>query len=314
MMGRLYMQVWSRDSDSRVPEPTYRPTNRCGQLCALCLGLLVLLIPSRPAAVTAGPTDPNGTQVESPQLQKLSETLESLIRQLRELRSNHYLQKAQDDAQIQKARQNSEILQSDLDDLRQQEADLDQQIQRYESEVEGLKNQLVLKSALQTVVRRQIKPFHSSQRDAIESGAAYKQQDRIARLEAACEDSKDANATSVATQLDRVWSYAQEELRLARSSETYTARIPSEPAVDLAGPYARYFRVGQLILGYVTEDGRQTGMWLALPDKKGWLSISEPKQANQVRDAVEILDRRQGPKLVTLPVAIQSENMAQGTR
>lgn len=311
MMVRLYMQVLSRDSDSRAPEPTCRPTNRCGRLCVLCIGLLVLLIPSGPAAVTGEPTDPNGTQVESPQLQKLSETLESLIRQLRELRSNHYLQKAQDDAQIQKVRRNSEILQSDLDDLRQQDADLGQQIQRYKSEVEGLKKQLVLRSTLQTVVRRQIKPFRSSQRAAIESGAPYKQQDRIARLEAACEDSNDANAISVADQLDRVWSYAQEELRLARSSETYTARIPSE---DGASPYARYFRVGQLILGYVTEDGRQTGMWLALPDKKGWLSIFEPKQANQVRDAVEILDRRQGPKLVTLPVAIQSENVGQGTR
>lgn len=311
MMVRLYMQVSSRDSDSRAPAPTCRPTSRCGRLCALCLGLLVLLIPSRPGAVTAGPADPNSIQLESPQLQKLSETLESLIRQLRELRSNYYVQKAQDDAQIQKARQNSEILQSDLDDLRQQEADLDQQVQKYKSEVEGLKNQLVLRSTLRAAVRRQIKPFRSSQRSAIESGAPYKQQDRIARLEAACEDSNDVNATSVADQLDRVWSYAQEELRLARSSETYTARIPSE---DGASPYARYFRVGQLILGYVTEDGQQTGMWLALPDEKGWSAIFEPKQANQVRDAVEILDRRQGPKLVTLPVAIQSEDVGQGSR
>jgi len=268
---------------------------------------LVLLAPAGPADVTTHPTDPNDMHINSAQSQKLSRTLEGLVRQLRELRSNYYLQKAKDDALLEKARRNRETLQADLDDLRKQEADLDQQIQKYKSEVVGLREQLVSRSSLQKVVRQQIQPFRSTQRAAIENGAPYKQQDRIARLEAACEDCNDANATSVADQLGRVWSYAQEELRLGRSPETYTARVPSE---DGPSPHARYFRVGQLILGYVTEDGRQTGMWSALSDRNGWLLISDPKQAEQVRDAVEILDRRQGPKLLMLPVAIQSADIA----
>ena len=106
---------------------------------------------------------------------------------------------------------------------------------------------------------------------------------------------------SVVDQLGRLWSYVQDELRLARSSETYTGRLQMDNGTS---PHVRYFRVGQLILGYVTEDGERTGMWSALSEGKGWLHISDPKQARQVRDAVDILDRRKGPRLVTLPIAI----------
>jgi hypothetical protein len=51
-------------------------------------------------------------------------------------------------------------------------------------------------------------------------------------------------------------------------------------------------------------------MWSALSDRKGWSLISDPKQADQVRDAIEILDRRQAPEFLILPVAIQSADIA----
>ncbi|MBL7154763.1 MAG: DUF3450 family protein [Phycisphaerae bacterium] len=281
------------------------------RLFVVCVGLVVLFAAGRPAAMTAEPIDPNNAGLESPQSQKLSEKLEALIRQLRELRSNYYLQKAKDDAEIEKTRRNREILESDLEDVRRQEADLDQQNQKYDSEAEALRNELVERSGLQKVVRRQLEPFVSSQRAAIADGIPYKQQDRIARLQAACEDCNDVNGVSAADQLGRFWSYVQEELRLGRSSETYTAR---SPGVAGASPHARYFRVGQLVLGYVTEDGGRTGIWSALPKKKGWLLISDPKQSEQVRSAVAILDRRQGPKLLMLPVIMQSKSSTEGDR
>jgi hypothetical protein len=43
-------------------------------------------------------------------------------------------------------------------------------------------------------------------------------------------------------------------------------------------------------------------MWMSLPDKKDWLFITDTKQSSHIRSAVEILDRRQGPRLVTLPI------------
>lgn len=306
-MARLYTQVVSRGSDSKARELTSRPTTRVVRLCVLCIGLVVPLVGFWSVPVTAQPTDPNRAEVGSSQTHELSRTLADLIRQLREIRSDYYLRKAKDEAELKRARRNSETLRTDLDELRKQEADLDQQIQQYESEVDDLRERLLVRSALHKVIREQIQPFYLGQSSAIENGAPYKQQDRIARLKTACQEGSDANSVSVADQLGRVWSYAQEELRLARSSETYTARVASK---DGAAPHARYFRVGQLILGYVTEDGQQTGIWSALSDRRGWSLISDPKQTNQVRDAIEILDRRQAPRFLMLPVAIQSADTA----
>ena len=70
--------------------------------------------------------------------------------------------------------------------------------------------------------------------------------------------------------------------------------------------------MGLRILGYMTEDGRQAAMWSSLPGHKDWLGITDMKQSGQIRSAVEILDRRQGPKLVTLPIALWSAGSEEG--
>jgi FtsZ-binding cell division protein ZapB len=280
-----------------------------GLLWCLCLTLLVLWLASGPAAEAAQPADANNPGQQRSQTRDLSKTLEGLIRQLRELRSDYYLRKANDEAKLQTASRNSDLLEAELEELRRQQADLDRLIQQYKSESQDLRDQLASRAALQAAVRRHSHAFHSAQKAAIENVAPYKQPDRIERLEAACQDVNDANAVSIAEQLGRIWSYVQEEMRLARSSETYSAQAPSD---DGASPHARYFRVGQLILGYDTEDNRRAGMWLNLPDGKGWVSFTDPKQAAQVRDAVEILDRRQGPKLLMLPVVMRSSHAPGG--
>jgi hypothetical protein len=284
----------------------------------------VLRLASGPAAEAAQPADANNPDRQRSQTRDLSKTLEGLIRQLRELRSGYYLRKANDEAKLQTASRNGELLEAELEELRRQQADLDRLIQQYKSESQDLRDQLASRAALQTALQRSIQAFYSAQKAAIENVAPYKQPDRIERLKAACQDVNDANAVSTADQLGRIWSYVQEEMRLARSCETYSGQAPSgdlpRPAGDGtaggtaggASPHARYFRVGQLILGYDTEDNRRAGMWLNLPDGKGWVSFTDPKQAAQVRDAVEILDRRQGPKLLMLPVVMRSSHAPGG--
>ncbi len=90
-------------------------------------------------------------------------------------------------------------------------------------------------------------------------------------------------------------------MRLAGSSETYSDRASVEGNLT---PYARYFRLGQSMLGYVTEDGQQTALWTPTLDADPWQAILDPAQAAQVRSAVEILDRRQAPAFVLLPIAV----------
>ena len=298
-----------RDSNSREALKT-TGLRRKGSLSGwtFCLGLLVLGILAGRAFPAPGVVDPNKPRQTNEQ-RELSERLEELIRRLRQERSAYYVQKARQEARIEKARENHKVLQEELDELRRQEAEADQQLRKYEAEVEDLKEQLAPRTTLENILAGQIKPFLTSQRAAIENGIPYKQKERIARLEAARGDPNETSRIPAADQLGHIWNYAQEELRLARSSETYTARAKIE---DESSPYARFFRVGQKILGYMTEDGRLAAIWSSLQDDKDWMFVTDMKQSGQIRSAVEILDRRQGPKLVTLPIPLQSEDSDKG--
>ena len=273
---------------------------------AFCLSFWILVVVGARACAAQEVADPNKPQQTNQQRER-SERLEELIRQLRQERSAYYVQKARSEATIEKARENRKILREQREELRRQEAESDQQLRKYEAEVEDLKEQLGPRASLKNVLAEQVRPFLVSQRAAIESGIPYKQQERIARLEAAVGDANAPSRILAADPLGHVWNYAQEELRLARSSETYTARAQTQ---DESAPYARFFRVGQKILGYVSEDGRLAAMWSSL--QADWVFIADAKQAGQIREAVEILDRRQGPKLVRLPIALQATDSDEG--
>jgi hypothetical protein len=300
MMALFFMQDSSKDSSSRK---TFRITGLRWYI--LCLGLLVSMVFTGRSFAAPTAEDPNKLQQANRQ-KELSEQLENLIRQLRQQRSAYYVQKTRLETQTEKARENRKILQAELDELRKQHEESDQQLRKYEAEVGNLKEQLVLKESLENVVADRIRPFMENQKAAIVNGIPYKQQERIARLEAAVGDTNAPDSVSASDQMGHIWNYTQEELRLARSSETYTARAKTD---DESSPYARFFRVGQKILGYITEDGRQAAIWSSLQDDKKWMPIDDTKQSAQIRSAVEILDRRQGPRLVTLPVALESKDL-----
>lgn len=229
----------------------------------------------------------------------LLDRLQDLVSQLRQQRQDYYRQKALDETETQEARQNRERLQAQLEDVRKQEADLDRQLEDYRAQVQGLEAQLERSATMHGAVDREIATFVSEQQSQIEAGIPYKQAERIARLRAPLADANESVPAFVASRLGHLWSYAREELRLAGSSETYTERAVIEDGVL---PYARYFRVGQLILGYVTEDGRQAAIWLSSPPGRRWQSLSDPGQVASIRDAVEILNRQQAPRFVSLPI------------
>jgi len=239
------------------------------------------------------------------------EQLRELVRQLRELRQDYYRQKARDDAEIEAARHNGELLRSQVEELRAQEAALDTELADYQSQIGILRSQLEHKTIVREEINREVVAFASAQVTQIEEGIPYKQQERIARLRASSPDPNHATTVSAVDRLNDLWSYAQEELRLAASSETYTERATLE---EQTLPYARYFRVGQLLLGYVTEDGQQAAMWLDGPQGGRWQPISDPRQFAQLRDAAEILDRRQAPRFVSLPIVLNDRNPNEKSR
>jgi len=303
------MQDSSRDFNShKTPRTTDLERKRFLNGWTFCLSLLVLVFSTGWSFAGPAAADPNGPLKKDRQT-KLSGELEELIRRLRQERSAYYVQKARLETQIEKARENRKLLQDEFTELRRQETESDRQLQAYKTEVDDLKKQLGSKTSLEKVLTEQVQPFLTSQRTEIEKGIPYKQEDRFARLEAVVGDVNAPGGISMADQLGHLWNYAQEELRLARSSDTYTARAQTD---EESSPYARFFRVGQKILGYITEDGKQAAMWSSLSSQKDWLLITDIKPSGQIRTAVEILDRRQGPRLVTLPVALEPADSQKG--
>jgi hypothetical protein len=234
---------------------------------------------------------------------RLMGKLQELVRQLRELRQDYYKQKAQDDAEIEAARRDGELLRNQLEALREQEVSLDAELADYRSQVSGFEAELEKKGVVREAVEREVAAFVSAQVAQIGAGIPYKQEERIARARAASFDPNEAVTSAVSGRLGHLWSYAQEELRLAESSETYTERAVAEESVV---PYARYFRVGQLMLGYVTEDGQAAAMWLDGAQGGWWQPILDAKQLGQLRDAAEILDRREAPRFVSLPIILDA--------
>ncbi len=264
------------------------------QLGALVVGVAVVCLLTHQTLAASQPTETVENKTD------LLDTLQDLVSRLRTQRQDYYRQKAEEDAEIRRTRENAQLLQTQLDDVSRQEAGLDEQIRKYKSELQTLNEQSALETDVRHAVARETAAFIVRQKSEIERGIPYKQNERVARLGADPTDANEAASPSAAEQLGRLWSYAQEELRLAGSSETYSDRASLENDVT---PYARYFRVGQSMLGYVTENGAQTVLWLPTLDAGQWQSILDPGQAAQVRSAVEILDRRQAPGFVSLPIA-----------
>lgn len=237
-----------------------------------------------------------------------TEALRRLVTQLRELRQDYYRQKDRDEAEIEEARRNRDLLRSQVEELREQQATLDAELANYQSQVRTLEAERQSKAAVRREIDHNLETFVSAQATQIQEGIPYKQSDRLAPLQAPPADPNDPATTSVAARLSGLWSYSQQELHLAASSETYSERATLEEGTT---PYARYFRVGQLILAYVTEDGQKAAVWLNEPQGGRWRLISDPKQFAPLRDAVEILDRQQMPRFVSLLIILNTQDSDQ---
>jgi septal ring factor EnvC (AmiA/AmiB activator) len=210
-----------------------------------------------------------------------ADELGAVLKRLRELRSTAYAKQRARAAETEAARAPLPRLEAELAELATREAELDRQLAELGREVEGLKTG---ESALRKTEEAQkglLDAAAEEGRQAAGSGPPFRLDERRARADGAKE--------SVA----RYWSFLQEELRLARSGEAYSAEVP------LSGGRrkpARCFRVGHLFGGFVTEDGLEAGRW----DGTAWVAPSTPEEERAIRDAVETLDRHRAPALLRL--------------
>jgi len=242
---------------------------------------LVLAVP-----IWAGGDRPpvsGGAQEEA----KLADELQGLVRKLREERAAFYGRHRNRSEALDSVRTSARRLDTELAELRGRDLEADRNVAEVRSDIEKLRGEETadsLRASLGPIVEESIREG----RDFIDRGIPYRSQDRSQRL-GAPEDG------TLSDKLSRYWSFLQEEIRVARSGEALSAELPL--GGGRAKP-ARVFRVGHLVMGFVTEDGLEAGLW----NGTQWVPASDPSQEKAIREAIDILDRRRAPALLSLPV------------
>ncbi|HVR84773.1 MAG TPA: DUF3450 family protein [Planctomycetota bacterium] len=225
--------------------------------------------------------------VQAQEEAKLADELQGLVRKLREKRTGFYGRHRTRSEQLDSFRNSAKRLDTELAELRGRETEADRNLAEVRADLEKLRGEEAadrLRASLGPELEKSIREGH----DFIERGIPYRVQDRAQRLGAPGDG-------SLSDKLSRYWSFLQEEIRVARSGEALSADIPL--GGGRAKP-ARIFRVGHLVMGYVTEDGLEAGLW----NGSQWVPAADPSQEKTIREAVDILDRRRAPALLALPV------------
>ena len=255
----------------------------------------------------AAPPDPNRQQPLSPAPEtKMLRELRSVVQTLREERSAFYEKQQQFKSNIQQKRDDLADLDSQLAELRIQEAQVDQDLARIEQDVSKLTSELQSHQSRQAQWQKSMDQWIRRGLLSVNAGIPFRQSQRCKLLAPQQQETAEPEYFNAAETLGRIWSFFQEEMRLAQSGETYTQPLNIG---DQRVKYVQLFRLGHLVLGYLTEDGQETGLWLTQKGGKQWQHNLTHKDDRAVRDAVEILNRRQEPKFISLPVSLQIDRL-----
>jgi hypothetical protein len=227
---------------------------------------------------------------------ELRQELWVLVAELRELRTDHYKKQSRNTEQIKQFGDVSAKLEIELKELRSNKENLDKSLASTQAEIQKVQSENEKNKSVESSTAKKLESFISRQTEEIEKGIPYRKNDRFKRLNGTGSIKQTSmKDQSISDMFGRVWSFSQEEIRIARSGETFTDQVQVDEG---RLQYARLFRVGHLILGYLIEQDGQTGIWV---DGTGWKKTTK-SEAESIRQAVNIIDRKQAPKHIQLPV------------
>lgn len=285
-----------------------RPPFGSGGFLGWYMVLVLLVLTPGSTIFAAVMPDPN--QLESAASSKeadLLDELRSIVQTLREARTAFYERQRKTESRIERKRADLASLESRVAELRSAKEEMDRDLAQIEQEMEQLGLELQTNETHQARRAENMDAWIYKGLRLVDEGIPYRREERRLRLSSVEEEGRERESVNASDTLGRIWSFFQEEMRIARTGETFTEQINvGENRIK----YAQMFRVGHQVLGYLTEDGQQTGMWIFQDGRKQWKHHLQEKNARSVQRAVEILDRRQGPELIPLPVSVLINRMS----
>ena len=243
---------------------------------------------------------------------KLTDELWNLVGQLRQVRADYYQERQGRIKRIEELGENVRKLESELAELRRRDGELDENLLVVRTDIGELAQQKRKTAAASEELRGKLGDLAGRIGGDIERGIPCRQEERLGRLavlgvdlETGSDSESDAEQ-NFSEQLGMFWSFFQEEMRLAGGGETYTDEIFLGPEQK---SHVRLFRLGHQVMGYLTEDGGQSGLWQAGQDGGQWRHGLSGAGDENVRLAIEILDRRLVPQRVSLPVRLWTRSV-----
>lgn len=211
-----------------------------------------------------------------------ADELRDVVRALREERAAAYARRRARAAEIEAARAPLKRLEIELSELRQKEAESEKALADARAELDSLRSAAAAEDAAAKALGPPLEAAFAHFKELVRAGIPYRRDERAARL---------GEGGAAPERLARLWTFAQEELRVARSGEAWTAEVALP---DGRAKPARLFRAGHLLCGFVSEDGREGGFW----SNGAWAA----GQDEDVRKAVEMLDRQRPPGFLLFPI------------
>ena len=277
---------------ARFEAPEHRPASMRTIWISTLIAVAVLTISASGAADDRPSTPPAAKQDDA----ALFAELQELVRTLHAERRAYYERQRERAPRIEAARKATEELEAEVAELRLQEAEIDTELSALRAENDALLASSESAERERDALTANLERAEAGGTRHVEAGIPYRGVERRRRLSPSAADGGD-ESTTIAARLLRYWLFARRELDIARTAETFTDEVALDDDVVI---HARLFRVGGLVLGYSEERGVRSGLW-SLAQTRWRHDLSEAERA-AVERSIAILERREAPDLVSLPV------------
>jgi hypothetical protein len=193
-------------------------------------------------------------------------------------------------------------IQSRVRSIQSQKADVEMQIQKEEMRLKRLRQQMdkhkarvEQQKALQTDLQPTVVASIDMIRGKVEAGLPFKKSERLDELDELESQMKDGTI-SPQKATSRLWTFVEDELRLARENGLYRQVV----AVDGDETLADVARVGMIAIYYKTEKG-QVGMAVETSSGWEWRSVEGERETKKIRELFEQFAKNIRVGYFTLP-------------
>jgi len=269
-----------------------------------CAGTVMLIVVCLAGGVRAG--EAGGAPPAAADASALQKELEAALVGLRELREGYYARKQASEERLAALGEQIESLTDERDALTEEQERLAADAKELKGNAERLGEAVEWYRTLRAGVRGAVEGFAKEQSDALAGGLPHRVPERRVLLSRLERDLASATV-AVSTWVELAWLFAESELREAAEGAAYTSAVTL--SYGRRKP-ARFFHLGQVLVGFVTEDGEEAGYAELAGGVDGgfrWKTDASDALASELREAVRILDRREPPRLLLLPLFVRPQ-------